>query len=164
METKMTIRTTLKSAIAAALMLAIAAQANAESAFGTLAGIEAEPMNAAEMEATQGRWYQGMSMNPTIAAAQYFAALPPAQQQAVSGFLANAQNGVDLRNAYYDQLFGISAHGGLANVLQGFDARVNLGLFQADPRSFPSPFPANTCAACSAGLSPLLGAFGMRLH
>jgi hypothetical protein len=52
----MTIKTTLKSAIAAAaLTLAVATQANAETAFGTLAGIEAEPMSAAEMEATQGR-------------------------------------------------------------------------------------------------------------
>jgi len=56
METKTTIKTTLKPAIAAAaLMLAVVVQAEAETAFSTLAGIEAEPMNAAEMEATPGQ-------------------------------------------------------------------------------------------------------------
>ena len=54
----MTSKPTLKSAIAAAVLtLTVAVQAEAENQFSTLAGIEAEPMNAAEMEATQGKGF-----------------------------------------------------------------------------------------------------------
>ena len=51
----MTIKTTLTSLIAAAVMIA-AAQAQAESDFDTLAGIEADPMNAQEMDKVQGKY------------------------------------------------------------------------------------------------------------
>jgi hypothetical protein len=57
METKMTIKTTLKFAILAGALTLSVAQAHAETSFSTLAGIEAETMNAAEMEATQGRFF-----------------------------------------------------------------------------------------------------------
>jgi len=43
------------SVIAAIAMIAGAAQAHAETEFSTLAGIEAEPMNAQEMDAVQGK-------------------------------------------------------------------------------------------------------------
>ena len=53
----MTIKTILTSALLAATMIATGSQAQAESSFSTLAGIAAEPMSAAEMEATQGRFF-----------------------------------------------------------------------------------------------------------
>jgi hypothetical protein len=52
----MTSKTTSKFAIAAAaLTLTVAAQAKSETAFSTLAALEAEPMSATEMEAVQGK-------------------------------------------------------------------------------------------------------------
>jgi hypothetical protein len=51
METKMITMTMLKTAITAVAMAATISQAQAETAFDTLAGIEAEPMNAQEMDA-----------------------------------------------------------------------------------------------------------------
>jgi hypothetical protein len=56
METKMSIKTLINStALAAALTLG-AAHANAETVFSTLAGLQAEPMHTAAMEA-QGRLF-----------------------------------------------------------------------------------------------------------
>jgi hypothetical protein len=55
MEMKMTMKSTLTSAIVTLGIAATTVPAHAETAFSTLAGIEAEPMNAQEMDAVQGK-------------------------------------------------------------------------------------------------------------
>ena len=63
----MTLKTALKSA-AAAVVLAVAtmhggtAHAAADDEFKTLSGVEAEPLNAEEMEAVQGKAFLGTRM------------------------------------------------------------------------------------------------------
>ena len=51
----MTMKSTLTSAIVTFGIAATAVPAHAETAFSTLAGIKAEPMNAQEMDAVQGK-------------------------------------------------------------------------------------------------------------
>ena len=51
----MTMKSQLTSAIVTLGIAATAVPAHAETAFSTLAGIEAEPMNAQEMDAVQGK-------------------------------------------------------------------------------------------------------------
>jgi hypothetical protein len=55
MEMKMTMTSTLTSAIVTLGIAATTVSAHAETDFSTLGGIPAEPMNAAEMDAVQGK-------------------------------------------------------------------------------------------------------------
>ena len=60
----MTSKTSFKSVLtAAALILTLAAEANAETTFDTLGGIDAEPMNATEMDAVQGKAFLGLTFD-----------------------------------------------------------------------------------------------------
>lgn len=53
----MDIKNLLNSTILAAALTLGIAEAHAETSFGTLAGVQADPMSADEMEATQGRFF-----------------------------------------------------------------------------------------------------------
>jgi hypothetical protein len=148
METKMTIKTMFKSAIAAALTLAVVAQAQAETQFSTLAGIEADPMNAAEMEATQGKNVfipspALTSFNASIAAA--LGVTPNMINAQLPFWMSALQNGFS---------FSPTVDGTLNN-LGALVTQASGGLIPFAP--VQSPFPANFPAASSGNLNLLLG-------
>jgi hypothetical protein len=60
MEMKMTMKSTLTSAVVALGIAATTVSAHAETDFSTLGGIPAEPMKAAEMDAVQGKAFMGV--------------------------------------------------------------------------------------------------------
>lgn len=90
----MTTKTLFKSVLAAAALGVALVQtpAHAETGFSALAGIDAEPMNAAEMEATQGKCGGPLAgiCSPTFRASLIAATLPGQSQRILGQFrLAN---------------------------------------------------------------------------
>jgi hypothetical protein len=150
----MTGKSILKTSIAAlALALAVVGPVRAESGFATLAGIEAVPMSAGEMEAVQGRNFPIFSppindplsaFNTSIAAAL---GVSPAMVNALfPGFNAVIGNAFSQGPTMYS---GINTVNGLLAALGGTPF-VPVG----------SPFPADFPAASAAGLNPTLALAG----